>query len=572
MASVVPVVLQRHFRRVSSSQQAVQRRHRASLAATLEDLKTPVGEQAPSATPRPVVPTKVKTYEEIPTPRGYPLLGTLPSFLAAGGVQYHHRYISQRHRELGGIFRETLGGSEMVFVSDPATVRQVFAAEGPYPRHFIPEAWLLYNHDRQAKRGLFFMDGEEWKENRRVLNVRLLRPSSVTLHQDAFGQVADSLLRCWSSLTPGCPIPHLERDLYRWNIESLGVMVFGSRLGFLSEDSESSNTNSSRNKEEMERFIEAIHGIFKETCAMGTFPPALAKALRLPIWNRFADAVDRALGAGQQLVLEGLKASRERQERGQAPVALLDHLLQEDGLQDVTIIRLLTDLFLAAADTTSHTAIWSLYLLGRHPKEAERARREVLTATGGSREVKGNHLSSLPYLKGVVKEALRMYPVAPFQTRVLGCDTQLAGYLVKAGTMVVLSVYTTGRDPAHFTNPHQFCPERWLRDAPEVTTTNTCPINSEAKSCTSPSGSISTTSSAPIGRLHSHAFIPFGVGSRSCIGRRVAETQLHLLLAKLLAASDLRAVNQVDMVMRMVGVTSEPLQLLVTPLSDEASE
>lgn len=91
-------------------------------------------------------------------PRGYPLLGTLPEFLAAGGVQRYHEYVSQRHQELGGIFRErTLGGPELVFVSDPVAVRQVFAAEGPFPRHYIPEAWLLYNRDRQASRGLFFM-------------------------------------------------------------------------------------------------------------------------------------------------------------------------------------------------------------------------------------------------------------------------------------------------------------------------------------------------------------------------------------------------------------------------------
>lgn len=43
------------------------------------------------------------------------------------------------------------------------------------------------------------------------------------------------------------------------------------------------------------------------------------------------------------------------------------------------------------------------------------------------------HLAALPYLKGVVKEALRLYPVAPFQTRVLQRNTNLLGYEVPAG-------------------------------------------------------------------------------------------------------------------------------------------
>lgn len=135
--------------------------------------------------------------------------------------------------------------------------------------------------------------------------------------------------------------------------------------------------------------------------------------------------------------------------------------------------------------------------------------------------------------------------------------------------MVVLSVCTTGRDPIHFPNPHQFRPERWLRDVPETSSapSDGCPFANTSSSATktsiSPPDSLSNN-----GRLHSHAFIPFGVGSRSCIGRRVAETELYLLLAKLVASSDIRALNQVEMVMRMVGVTSEPLQLRIDPLSD----
>ncbi|XP_071529691.1 LOW QUALITY PROTEIN: cytochrome P450 315a1, mitochondrial [Panulirus ornatus] len=559
MATVVPMLVRRHLRRVNSLLKSVQRRHRATLAATIENLKPSLDVRPLPPEPSRSIPSKLRTFEELPTPRGYPLLGTLPEFLAAGGVQHYHKYISQRHQELGGVFKETLGGSELVFVSDPAAVRQVFASEGQYPRHFIPEAWLLYNQDRQVRRGLFFMEGEEWKENRSVLNKRLLRPSAVAPHQAAFSQVADSLVDYWTQHFPGRALPNLEQQLYRWAIESLGVMVFGSRLGFLNHNSGGPRDSPSSSRQaEMEKFIGAIHGIFKETCAMGTFPPRLARALRFPVWIRFADSVDRALAAGKQLVLDGLKASRARQERGEAPLTLLDHLLQEDNLDESRIVCLLTDLFLAAADTTSHTAIWSLYLLGRHPKEAQRVRREILAATGGSGDVQGEHLASLPYLKAVVKETMRLYPVAPFQTRALDRDTQLSGHVVPAGTMVILSVYTTGRDPSHFTNPDHFCPERWLREVPETN------LSSPTSAC--PLAAIPNTSSTS--RLHSHAFIPFGVGARSCIGRRVVETQLHLLLAKLLVRSHLRVLNEVDMIMRMVGVTSEPVKLRIDPINN----
>lgn len=101
--------------------------------------------------------TKLKGYNRLPTPRGYPLLGTLPDFIRAGGVQQWHQYTSKRHQELGGIYMESFSGSDLVFLSDPAEVRKVYAAEGQYPKHFLPESWLLYNKDRQVDRGLLFM-------------------------------------------------------------------------------------------------------------------------------------------------------------------------------------------------------------------------------------------------------------------------------------------------------------------------------------------------------------------------------------------------------------------------------
>ena len=70
--------------------------------------------------------------------------------------------------------------------------------------------------------------------------------------------------------------------------------------------------------------------------------------------------------------------------------------------------------------------------------------------------------------------------------------------------MIVMSLYTTGRDARYFPEPESFRPDRWLRD-------------SETKH-----NSVQ----------QAHAFIPFGVGVRSCIGRRVAEMQMQFLLSR----------------------------------------
>lgn len=74
-------------------------------------------------------------------------------------VYRYHKYIDNRHRVLGPIFREPVGGgtAEMVFLSSPDMVREMFVYEGKYPKHPLPEAWLLYNQKHNCKRGLLFM-------------------------------------------------------------------------------------------------------------------------------------------------------------------------------------------------------------------------------------------------------------------------------------------------------------------------------------------------------------------------------------------------------------------------------
>lgn len=140
------------FCRLGLQLRSSHRRHRATIANVVDSVRS--AQQPPGHTSQPV---PVKTYNELPSPAGYPVFGTFPRFLASGGVQYFHKYVSQLHQELGGVFCNNFAGMQMVFVSDPLAVREVFAAEGQYPQHYIPEAWLLYNEERQVRRGLFFM-------------------------------------------------------------------------------------------------------------------------------------------------------------------------------------------------------------------------------------------------------------------------------------------------------------------------------------------------------------------------------------------------------------------------------
>lgn len=93
----------------------------------------------------------------IPRPKGLPLIGTTLDLIKAGGGPKLHLYIDSRHKQLGPIFTEALGPVKATFIADPNDMRKVFAAEGKYPVHLLPEAWVLYNKLNRSERGLFFM-------------------------------------------------------------------------------------------------------------------------------------------------------------------------------------------------------------------------------------------------------------------------------------------------------------------------------------------------------------------------------------------------------------------------------
>lgn len=100
-----------------------------------------------------------------------------------------------------------------------------------------------------------------------------------------------------------------------------------------------------------------------------------------------------------------------------------------------------------------------------------------------------------------------------------------------------MSIYTSSRDPLHFTEPNKFDPERWIRKDGNYQ-----------------------------GVTNSYATLPFAIGVRSCIGRKLAETQLSLTLAQLIKTFKIDCENQnsIKMILRLICVPSEPIKLKLT--------
>ncbi len=160
----------------------------------------------------------------------------------------------------------------------------------------------------------------------------------------------------------------------------------------------------------------------------------------------------------------------------------------EDGFMTDREIRdeMLT-LLIAGHETTANALSWTFERLLRHPDALER----VVEDEGDE------------YLDAVVRETLRQRPILPVTARRLTVPREVGGYSFPAGWTLMPCIYLIHRDPEVFPEPELFRPERFLGDA----------------------------------RPSSRVWVPFGAGSRHCIGSHLAMLTIKTVLRTVLERS-----------------------------------
>lgn len=106
---------------------------------------------------------------------------------------------------------------------------------------------------------------------------------------------------------------------------------------------------------------------------------------------------------------------------------------------------------MAGFETTATTSTYVLWCIAKHKLLAVRLRSDILSYGIESK-----------YLDMFIKEVMRMYPALPnFVIRTPNEDTKLAGYTIKRGMSVYMSVNTVHYDPTIWKDPYRFDPDRF---------------------------------------------------------------------------------------------------------------
>ena len=162
-------------------------------------------------------------------------------------------------------------------------------------------------------------------------------------------------------------------------------------------------------------------------------------------------------------------------------------------MSDAELRDQLMTLLLAGHETTATALAWAFDLLFRRPDALARLTDEVRAGDDGD------------YLDAVVEEALRLRPVVPFVGRELNRPATLGGNELPAGTNVFASIYLAHTNAATFPDPYAFRPERFLEQPSET-----------------------------------YSWIPFGGGTRRCIGAAFAQLEMRVVLRTVLRRATLR--------------------------------
>jgi len=335
-------------------------------------------------------------------------------------------------RQVGDAFTLTFApsGIQIVFVSDPDAVKQVFtappevapsaAANSPVAPVMGPSSVIVLTgpeHMRQRKLLLPPFHGERMRE-----------------YQDVIVQATHSEMARWPL---GRPM-RAQDGTRRITLEVILRAVFGIEA------------------ERMEQMRAAIAELLEPSRTL----TLLRRALTQPRGDRPGGSFGAALDRLDVLLYAEIARRREQPDLAERHdiLSLLMQARDEDGqpMSDHELRDELVTLLIAGHETTSTTVAWALERLVRHPRALARVLAEV-DAGEGER-----------YLEAVVDETLRVRPVVPIVVRELKAPLEVGRYLMPAGTRLAPCIYLTNRNPSRYQDPTAFRPERFLDSSPDT--------------------------------------------------------------------------------------------------------
>jgi cytochrome P450 family 110 len=413
------------------------------------------------------------------------------------------KYLHNSDRQCGDLFAINMSGvfSNAVFISNPRSIQEVltndtkqFAAPGSI--NGILKPFL-------GDRGVILLDGGEHRQRRQLL-IPQFHGDKIRVYTDLICNVTKDLITQWRV---GETI-NLREEMQSISLSVILQTVFGLYQG--------ERYDLIRNK-----LIKVISLIESPINSSFLFIPALQRDLGAwSPWGRFLR--DRA--ELDRLIYTEIAERRRNYQPDRSDILNLligSKDADGNGMTDIELHDELMTLLFAGHETTATALAWAIYWINYLPEVKEKLSSEIDTL-GTERDPVT--ISRLPYLNAVCSETLRIYPVGMLTfPRITQEPVSLQGYEIPAKTVVVGCIYLTHHREDLYPEPDLFKPERFLER-----------------------------------QFSPYEYLPFGGGSRRCIGMALAQLELKLVLVEMLSHCQLKLTGKLPAIPARRGITLGP--------------
>ncbi|KAI3319437.1 cytochrome P450 [Xylariaceae sp. AK1471] len=414
-------------------------------------------------------------------------------------------YIHDLHLKYGPIVRV---GPREVYIADPAAVQSVYKIKNEFPKSqwylsFVPFIQTIFNTPDLALH----------RRYRRLLSSPLSESGLKAFLPQIEGKVSLTIQRMEEEYkTRGAA------DIYKWwlfmTTDVIGELSFGESFRMLENGKINQYATDLQSIGKMASYRSAFPSLFKYSVQFGIRLPMLKQAYEINM--RMRKYAVQSLQRHRDLVeKEGLAARP----------TVFSKVYKGEGDESVTpdeVRNNAQSYIIAGSDTTSNSLDYLVWCVCRNPEIKSRLLKELEALPDNFTY---EDLRHVPYLDHVIDETLRRFSTVPagLPREVPAGGAQLCGYHIPAGYTVATQSYTLHRNPNAFPDPEKFDPSRWENPTQAM----------------------------------KDSFMPFGAGSRICIGLHLAKIELRLGTARFFKAfpnakvSTLEGMSDEDMIPKL---------------------
>lgn len=452
-------------------------------------MNTSVNPSLAAATPA------LRQIHDLPGPRGLPFVGNALQ-LTPSRI---HQDIEQAVKRYGPYFQMQFGARKVLVVAEHAVIAGVLRDR---PERFRrSERTAQISHEIGLKVGVFFAEGETWKQQRRMV-MASFAARHVKAYFPSLLKVTQRLQARWQTAARSNAEIDLQGDLMRYTVDAISGLAFGADVNTLESDDDI-----------IQRHLDKIFPALNKRI-FGAFP--YWRYIKLPADRQLARSVAEVGSAIEKFIATARTRLNDDPERRENPRNLLEAMLVAadeagSGIDDQMVVGNVQTMLLAGEDTTANTLAWMIYLLQQNPQALQRAQEEVRRLAPDPAAYTPEKMGELHYLEACTHETMRLKPVAPFMPVQALQDCIVADIHVPKDTLIWCVLRHDSVDDKYFPNAQHFDPQRWLGD--------------EA------------------GSASKRIAMPFGSGPRICPGRYLALLEIKLAMAMLLSRFDILAVD-----------------------------